>query len=170
MANETGIYKLKDGGWGFRYTISVCGKRKDVKRVRDAYGNPMKTKRDAVLARAEAMKAEEIPQQIRIVRKSVKEVYQEFCENGRKDRAYRTKQKQDSELHFAYNILAVLHREVIIATSTRQTSTLAFQRVNFHLNFHKASTPHFPRNAKKRKLISQLPLENRLICKGIRLT
>lgn len=96
MANETGIYKLKDGGWGFRYTISVCGKRKDVKRVRDAYGNPMKTKRDAVLARAEAMKAEEIPQQIRIVRKSVKEVYQEFCENGRKDRAYRTKQKQDS--------------------------------------------------------------------------
>ena len=84
------------GGWGFRYTISVCGKRKDVKRVRDAYGNPMKTKRDAVLARAEAMKAEEIPQQIRIVRKSVKEVYQEFCENGRKDRAYRTKQKQDS--------------------------------------------------------------------------
>ena len=41
------------------------------------------------------MKAEEIPQQIRIVRKSVKEVYQEFCENGRKDRAYRTKQKQD---------------------------------------------------------------------------
>ena len=72
MANETGIYKLKDGGWGFRYTISVCGKRKDVKRVRDAYGNPMKTKRDAVLARAEAMKAEEIPQQIRIVRKSVK--------------------------------------------------------------------------------------------------
>ena len=56
----------------------------------------MKTKRDAVLARAEAMKAEEIPQQIRIVRKSVKEVYQEFCENGRKDRAYRTKQKQDS--------------------------------------------------------------------------
>ena len=88
--------KLKDGGWGFRYTISVCEKRKDVKRVRDAYGNPMKTKRDAVLARAEAMKAEEIPQQIRIVRKSVKEVYQEFCENGRKDRAYRTKQKQDS--------------------------------------------------------------------------
>lgn len=64
--------------------------------MRDAYGNPMKTKRDAVLARAEAMKAEEMPQQIRIVRKSVKEVYQEFCENGRKDRAYRTKQKQDS--------------------------------------------------------------------------
>ncbi|WP_033119454.1 hypothetical protein [Oscillibacter sp. ER4] len=30
MANETGIYKLKDGGWGFRYTISVCGKRKEV--------------------------------------------------------------------------------------------------------------------------------------------
>ena len=54
----------------------------------------------------------------------------------------------------------------IIATSTRQTFTLAFQRVNFHLNFHKASTPPLSRGAKKRKLISQLPLENRLIFKG----
>ena len=54
----------------------------------------------------------------------------------------------------------------IIATSTWQTSTLAFQRVNFHLNFHKTSTPPLSRGAKKRKLISQLPLENRLIFKG----
>ena len=43
---------------------------------------------------------------------------------------------------------------------------MAFQRVNFHLNFHKTSTPPLSRGAKKRKLISQLPLENRLICKG----
>ena len=120
MANETGIYKLKDGGWGFRYTISVCGKRKDVKRVSDAYGNPMKTKRDAVHARAEAMKAEEMPQQIRIVRKSVKEVYQEFCENGRKDLAYRTKQKQDSLLN---NHLCQKSASGMSMTLTRQKST-----------------------------------------------
>lgn len=101
MANETGIYKLKDGGWGFRYTISVCGKRKDVKRVRDAYGNPMKTKRDAVLARAEAMKAEEMPQQIRIVRKSVKEVYQEFC----RKRAQRAVLTGQSKKQVAYGII-----------------------------------------------------------------
>ena len=42
------------------------------------------------------MKAEEMPQQGKIIKKSVKEVYVEFCVNGRKHRAYRTKQKQDS--------------------------------------------------------------------------
>lgn len=40
------------------------------------------------------MKAEEMPQQGKIIKKSVKEVYEEFCVNGRKDRAYRTKQKR----------------------------------------------------------------------------
>lgn len=94
--NDTGIYKLDGGGWGFRYTISVDGKRKDVKRVRDANGNPMKTKRSAILARAEAIKEEQTPKAKQFSRKTFKEVYAEFCENGRKDRAYRTKQKQDS--------------------------------------------------------------------------
>ena len=94
--NDTGIYQLDGGGWGFRYTVSVNGKRKDVKRVRDANGNPMKTKRSAILARAEAIKEEQTPKAKQISRKTVKEVYVEFCENGRKDRAYRTKQKQDS--------------------------------------------------------------------------
>ena len=94
--NDTGIYKLDGGGWGFRYTISVDGKRKDVKRVRDANGNPMKTKRSAILARAEAIKEEQAPKAKQISRKTVKEVYEEYCGNGRKDRAYRTKQKQDS--------------------------------------------------------------------------
>ena len=94
--NDTGIYQLDGGGWGFRYTISVDGKRKDVKRVRDANGNPMKTKRSAILARAEAIKEEQTPKAKQISRKTVKEVYEEYCGNGRKDRAYRTKQKQDS--------------------------------------------------------------------------
>ena len=94
--NDTGIYKLDGGGWGFRYTISVNGKRKDVKRVRDANGNPMKTKRSAILARAEAIKEEQTPKAKQISRKTFKEVYEEYCGNGRKDRAYRTKQKQDS--------------------------------------------------------------------------
>lgn len=47
--NDTGVYKLNDGGWGFRYTISVDNRRKDVKRVRDANGNPMRTKRAATV-------------------------------------------------------------------------------------------------------------------------
>ena len=94
--NDTGIYKLDGGGWGFRYTISVDVKRKDVKRVRDANGNPMKTKRSAILARAEAIKEEQTPKAKQFSRKTFKEVYEEYCGNGRKDRTYRTKQKQDS--------------------------------------------------------------------------
>ena len=94
--NDTGIYQLDGGGWGFRYTISVDGKRKDVKRVRDANGNPMKTKRSAILARAESIKEEQLTNAKQISRKTVNEVYEEYCGNGRKDRAYRTKQKQDS--------------------------------------------------------------------------
>lgn len=96
MANETGIFQLKDGCWGFRYTISIDGKRKDVKRVRDASGNPMQTKRAAMIARAEALKSETEPQSRKIVRKTVQEVFTEFCETGRQDRAYQTKRKQDS--------------------------------------------------------------------------
>ena len=94
--NDTGIYQLDGGGWGFRYTVSVNGKRKDVKRVRDANGNPMKTKRSAILARAEAIKEEQTPKAKQFSRKTFKEVYEEYSGNGRKDRAYRTKQKQDS--------------------------------------------------------------------------
>ena len=96
--NDTGVYKLKDGGWGFRYTISVDDRRKDVKRVRDANGNPIRTKRAAILARAEAIKNDEVrpPTAKPISRKTVKAVYTEFCENGRSNRAYQTKRKQDS--------------------------------------------------------------------------
>lgn len=94
--NDTGVYQLNDGGWGFRYTITVDGKRKDVKRVRDADGNPMKTKRSAILARAEAIKREQEPPKAEIVRKTVKDVYAEYCEHGRKDRAYQTIRKQNS--------------------------------------------------------------------------
>ena len=47
----------------------------------------------------------------------------------------------------------------IIPISTRQTFTLAFQRVNFHLNFHKTSTL-IPRGAQKeRERIAPLPLK-----------
>ena len=39
--------------------------------------------------------------------------------------------------------------------------------MNFHLNFHKTSTPPLSRKAqKKRKHLAVLPLENRLIFKG----
>lgn len=94
---DAGVYQLKDGGWGYRFTITTDGKKKDVKKTKDESGNPLKTKREAIKARTHAIQQEQnqnIPKSI--VRKTVKEVFEEFCEKGRRDRAYQTIRKQDS--------------------------------------------------------------------------
>lgn len=95
--NATGVYQLDNGNWAFRYTLTREGKKKDVRRAKDLYGNPFKTKREAVSARQIAIQADlDGRQSAPIIRRTVKEVFQKFCESGRKDRAYLTKLKQDS--------------------------------------------------------------------------
>ena len=94
---DTGVYQLNDGCWGYRYTLTVNGKKKDVKRIRDEAGNPFKSKRSAIIARTNALQQEFAPAPDKaIVRKTVNDVFTEFCEKGRKDRAYQTIRKQDS--------------------------------------------------------------------------
>ena len=94
---DTGVYQLEDGCWGYRFTRTIDGKKRDVKRIRDDAGNPFKTKREAVKARANAMKQDITPEVPKTVpRKTVRDVFEEFCEKGRKDRAYQTIRKQDS--------------------------------------------------------------------------
>lgn len=56
--NNTGVYQLSNGNWGFRYAIVVDGKRIDRKRNVDEYGNPYKTKTSAVKARQAMMERE----------------------------------------------------------------------------------------------------------------
>ena len=95
--NDTGVYQLKNGNWAFRYTIMKDGRKKDIRKAKDEFGATIYSKKDAIAARQAAIRQEQNsfkPTPPR--RRTVKEVYQEFCENGRKDRAYRTKQKQDS--------------------------------------------------------------------------
>ncbi len=95
--NDTGVYQLKGGNWAFRYTITADGRKKDVRKAKDEFGNPLNTKTEAIRARNKAIEQEragKIPTPK--VRRTVKEVFTEFCETGRADRAYRTKQKQDS--------------------------------------------------------------------------
>ncbi|MCF2669599.1 site-specific integrase [Butyricicoccus pullicaecorum] len=95
--NDTGVYQLANKNWAFRYTITADGRKKDVRKAKDEFGNPLKTKTEAIRARNKAVERErEGKKPAPKVRKTFKEVYAEFCENGRKDRAYRTKQKQDS--------------------------------------------------------------------------
>lgn len=96
-----GVYCLPNGYWGYRFVITVNGQKKSEKRTRDADGNPYKTRKQAERARLRAMKAKtrEIQQSIfkaEEQKKSVQEVYKEYCEKGRSGKALSTIKKQDS--------------------------------------------------------------------------
>ena len=89
--NDTGVYQLVNKNWAFRYTSTADGRKKDVRKAKDEFGNPLKTKTEAIRARNKALEQErEGKKPTPNVRRTVKEVYAEFCENGREDRAYRT--------------------------------------------------------------------------------
>ena len=39
----TGVYQLENGMWGYRYTVTRNGKKKDVKKTKDDMGRSFKT-------------------------------------------------------------------------------------------------------------------------------
>ena len=43
----TGVYQMGNGFWGYRYTITTDGKRKDVKKTKDTNGQHFKTSKAA---------------------------------------------------------------------------------------------------------------------------
>ena len=95
--NDAGVYKLKNGNWAYRYVLMVNGVRKEVRKAKDEFGASFKTKREAIKARQAAIDSAQNSRKPKpTVRKTVQEVYQEYCANGRNDRAYTTKRKQDS--------------------------------------------------------------------------
>ena len=96
--NDTGVYQLKNGYWGFRYAIVVNNKRVERKRKLDEQGNPYKTKTSAVKARRTMIEQERNSQVVKskTVRVTVQQVYNEYCEFGRAGKAYATIVKQDS--------------------------------------------------------------------------
>ena len=94
---DTGVYQLNNGNWAFRYTLTKDGKRKDVRKSKDEQGNVLKTKRQAINARQAAVVQEQKKDERKVVvRKTVNEVWQEYCEKGRAGKAYKTILKQDS--------------------------------------------------------------------------
>lgn len=100
---DAGVYQLKNGNWSFRYTITSGGQKKDVRKAKDAEGNPLLTKKAAIEARKWAIEQEKTVEQEIIVepkkvieRKTVKEVWLEYCEKGRAGKAYTTIRKQNS--------------------------------------------------------------------------
>ena len=98
-STSTGVFQLKNGYWGFRYVISVNGQRKEGKRTRDEQGLPYKTEKQAARAREKMIikkksECDNVP--VKIVRRTVRQIYAAYAENGRAEKAYSTKTKQDS--------------------------------------------------------------------------
>lgn len=97
-AIKSGVYQLENGMWGFRYTVTYNGKRKDVKRQKDELGRILKTEKAALRARESAMLHDKMSRIKKPVEKRMTfaEVYEEYCEMGRSGKAYATIKKQDS--------------------------------------------------------------------------
>ena len=100
-ANDVGVFQLPDGFWGYRFKVMVNGKSVEKKRLTDDNGMKFKNKTAAAKARKLAIHlAENGPQEPTEPappdRKTVNEIYAEYCEKGRTDKAYGTIRKQDS--------------------------------------------------------------------------
>ena len=95
---ETGVYQQEDGSWAFRFVIVIDGKTIRSRKTTDEFGNKLKTKRQAIKAREAAIQSARIEaeRKHKISRKTFEEVFNEYCEKGRSDRAYMTVRKQDS--------------------------------------------------------------------------
>ena len=95
---ENGVFQQENGVWGYRFSILIDGRRISRKKTTDENGKPLKTQKQALKAREVAIKNAhlEMKRKQAVSRRTFKEVFEEYCENGRKDRKYQTIRKQDS--------------------------------------------------------------------------
>ena len=97
---STGVYQLNNGNWAYRFVLTTDGKRKEHKRTKDDSGKPFKTERQAAIARELAIRAANVKRRLaetsQLEKKKVSEVFKEYCDVGRKHKAYTTIKKQDS--------------------------------------------------------------------------
>ena len=100
MANQckSGVYQTENGQWAYRFSLLINGKRISRKKTTDMSGNKLKNKKEAAKAREAAIASAyaEIEGKQEVCRRTVKDVYNEYRENGRADKAYGTIRKQDS--------------------------------------------------------------------------
>lgn len=105
LKKSAGVYQLNNGFWGYRFVITVNGETRSQRRMQDEKGKPYKTEKQAAKAREAALKkvqrelkqaAAEPKEKKMLTRKTVEDLYLEYCEKGRKGKAYATIKKQDS--------------------------------------------------------------------------
>ena len=95
---ENGVYQQENGTWAYRFSILIDGRRISRKKTTDENGKQLKTQKQALKAREVAIANAhiEMKRSQKIIRRTVKEVFEEYCEKGRSDRKYQTIRKQDS--------------------------------------------------------------------------
>ena len=95
---KAGVFQLENGNWGFRYAIVVDGEKRTKKKIKDDGGRPFKTEKQAIRARSKAIALEQMNVKVKkpVRKMTFAEVYYEYCETGRKGKAYATIRKQDS--------------------------------------------------------------------------
>ena len=95
---DAGVYQQENGQWAYRFSILIDGKRIARKKTTDEYGNKLTSQRAAAKARAAAIANAylEVQRKKPVARRTVEEVFKEYCETGRKDRKYQTIRKQDN--------------------------------------------------------------------------
>lgn len=97
MRKDSGVYQLENGNWEYRIVTNANGKRVNIRKRKDENGNVLKTKRQAINARAAAFEKIRSKAPLHEVqRRTYQEVFDEYCEKGRLDKAYGTIRKQDS--------------------------------------------------------------------------
>ena len=95
--NNIGVYSLPNGNWAYRFVKTENGKRKNYRRTKDEFGNPLTSQKAAIRAREIAMmRMEAAAVQKPKEHKTFREVYEEYCEKGQAWKAYSTIKKQDS--------------------------------------------------------------------------
>lgn len=97
-SNDTGVYQMENGFWAYRFKLTVDGIEISRKKTTDEKGNKLKTKREASKAREKAMALARVERNRKtpVSRRTVKEVFEEYCSKGRTGKAYQTIRKQDS--------------------------------------------------------------------------
>ena len=95
---DVGVFQMDNGNWAYRFKMVVDGKEINRRKSTDANGNKLRNKTEAIKARAAAMveARTERKRQIKISRRTVKEVFEEYQEKGRTGKMYNTNLKQDS--------------------------------------------------------------------------
>ena len=83
--NSASVFQLGSGMWAFRYTYTQSGKRVSKQVSKDENGNPFKSRRAATRARQVAIDNVQNSRKPKpTVRKTIQEVYQEYCATGRR--------------------------------------------------------------------------------------